>query len=70
MSDEDEWLNSDIHADDATGPASAALLESVAQALREGPDGKRYDIDLSVDLAEDPDERDHLEIDVDIQATE
>ena len=52
MSDEDEWLNSDIHADDATGPASAALLEAVAQALREGPDGKRYDIDLSVEERE------------------
>ena len=32
--------------------------------------GEIDDIDLSVDLAEDPDERDHLEIDVDIQATE
>ena len=52
MSGDDEWLNSDIHADDATGPASAALLEAVAQSLKEAPEGKRYDIDLNVEERE------------------
>jgi hypothetical protein len=47
--DEDTWLETDAEAGDATGYAAAALLESVAETLREAPDGKRYDVDLTVE---------------------
>jgi uncharacterized membrane protein len=47
MSDE-EWLNTDIDAGDATGEAAAALLEAVSETLRDAPKSKRYDIELDV----------------------
>ena len=47
--DQQEWLNTDMNAYDATGPAAAALISSVAETLADAPDEKRYDLQLIVE---------------------
>lgn len=49
MSDtDDEYLNVETEAEDATGPAVASVLGSIAGSLREAPVGKRFDMELVV----------------------
>lgn len=48
MTDE-EWINVDADGKDGDPQAVAAVLESVADTLRNAPDGKRYNFDLTVD---------------------
>lgn len=43
------YLNNTTEAKDANPIAAAALLESVAEALRNAPTEKKYDIELSVE---------------------
>lgn len=44
----DEYLNVDADGKDGTGPAVAAVLESIATTLRDAPENKRYDFELEV----------------------
>jgi len=44
----DTWLTADTKATDAEPKAAAEVLEAVAQTLKEAPDGRRYDIELTV----------------------
>jgi hypothetical protein len=46
---DDEWFNAEIEAGDALPVAGAQVLESAAETLRGAPDGKRYDIKLTVE---------------------
>jgi hypothetical protein len=49
MSDsQEDFLNVDADGEDGAPEAVAAVLESVAQTLRESPDGCRYDFELEV----------------------
>lgn len=45
---EDDWLNVETESENASGPAVAAILESVADSLRQAPDGTRFDFELEV----------------------
>ena len=46
---EETWLDVDTEAEQATGPAAAALLKAVGQTLSEAPEDRRYDIVLTVE---------------------
>lgn len=45
---EETYLEVDAEGKDGTGPATAAVLESVAQTLREAPDDYRCNFELVV----------------------
>jgi hypothetical protein len=45
---DDTWLETEAEADSATGPAAAALLDSVSQTLQEAPPEKRFDVELEI----------------------
>ena len=49
MSEDEEWLNVDADAEKATPSATAALLESICEALRNAPKDYRYDLRLEID---------------------
>lgn len=44
-----EYLNVETEGHDGTGPAVAAVLDAVAQSLKEAPEGYRYDFELVVE---------------------
>jgi len=48
MSDDGTWLETETEAETATGPAAAALLNSIAQTLDAAPPEKRYDVELEI----------------------
>jgi len=46
---DEEWINAEVGAEDATPDAARALLESVEHGLRGAPnDGRRYDVTIEV----------------------
>lgn len=50
MSDDtDQWLEVDANVDQALPEAAAHVLSSVASTLEEAPEGRRYDLKLSVE---------------------
>ena len=49
MSGDEEYLNVDADGELGTGTAVAAVLESVAEVLRDAPEDYRYDFDLTVE---------------------
>lgn len=51
MSDQDSepWFEVDADGSKGSGVAVAEVFESIAEVLRESPEGARYDFDLTVD---------------------
>lgn len=46
---EDVWLETEIGMQQATAGGAAHVLQSVAETLKEAPDGRRYDVRLTVE---------------------
>jgi len=44
----DVWLETDVSVENAGPLAGAQLIKSVAQTMRDAPDGVRYDVELVV----------------------
>lgn len=61
---DETYLEVDMEAEAGTGPATAIILESVAEVLRDAPEGYRCDFGLvieesgggSYDIEKDPDQ--------------
>ncbi len=44
----DTYLDTEVEAGAATGPAAAAVIDAVTETLREAPGDRRYNIYLEV----------------------
>lgn len=45
----EKWFEMEADGAGGSGPATAAILEHVAEVLREAPDGYQYDWELTVE---------------------